>query len=129
MIERRQDPRTDTRFSLHNLLRVRALRHRLSLAVLGTPEGMLMAGSREDRPAQRAVAHAALALVNGGERFERLGKRTAAMVQGLRFDAGAGGTLCLAVLAQSGRVAEGLLEELASRIQAILREGHQRQAA
>lgn len=128
MNERRRDPRTDTRFSLRNLLRVRSHEHQLSLAVLGTPDGMLMAGSREDRPAQRAVAHAALALIGKGERFELEGKRTDATVLGLRFEAN-GGALCLAVLSEGPRIAEGLLDELARRVRAILIEGRLRKVA
>ena len=65
MPDRRLDPRTDARFSLRNLLRLRSLRDRLPLAVLSTADGVLMAGSREDRPAMRAAAHAALALARG----------------------------------------------------------------
>ncbi len=128
MNERRKDPRTDTCFSLRNLLRVRALEHCLSLAVLSTTDGMLLAGSREDRPAQRAAAHSGLALTGPSERFERLGRRTDATVSGLRFNA-TGGPLCLTVLSEGPRIAAGMLEELARRVRAILLEGRMRQAA
>ena len=76
MDERRIDPRTDPSFSLRNLLRTRAARERYSVAVVGTADGELMAGSQEDRPAWRVVAHAATALFregSPGDRFEREG--------------------------------------------------------
>ncbi len=126
MHERRQDPRTDTRFSLRNLLRTRCLDNSLSLAVLSTPAGMLMAGSREDRPAERTAAHLADSLFGTGStpgpQVVGRGRRTESSISGLRFEV-PGGALCLGVLSHGKSASEGLLVDMARRIRAILGEG------
>ena len=64
--ERRRDPRTDATHSIRNLLAIRSERQECTLAVLGTADGLLMAGSREDYFAERAAAHASLHLCRAG---------------------------------------------------------------
>ncbi len=131
--DRRRDPRTDPHTSLRNLMRVRAEVHDLALALLSTADGMLLAGSRQDRPAQRAAAHAADALrgddaaVFGG--FTRDAPRTGGRLSGLRLEVD-GRPLILSVLEERPRgEAEALLEGLAERVGAILSELRQRAAA
>lgn len=123
MSERRLDPRTDTAFSLRNLLRVRAVRYGLALAVLSTAEGVLMAGSAEDRAAERVAAHVATELrAEHYDRVARAGQRTGAQLNGLRFS-WEGRPLVLAVLAADGGPAtDEVLDELAARVGAILGE-------
>lgn len=119
MHERRRDSRANPHFSLRNLFSTRAQRDRFSLAVLGTHEGVLMAGSQEDRAAQRCVAHAADQLAAAG-RFACEGRRTGGRLSGLRMEVG-GKPLVLAVLdAQPRARGEGMLNELAARVRSIL---------
>ncbi len=126
MLDRRRDPRTDPHASLRNLLRVRAERHGLGLAVISTADGVLVAGSREDRPARRAAAHAADE-VRRGASFVR--EAPGARLRGVRVDY-AGGPLVIAVLEQqAGPAAENVLAGLAERIGAILSELRRRAAA
>ncbi len=70
MHERRRDPRTSKPFSLQNLLRLRAQTDGILLAVVGTPDGLLMGSSRDgsDRQATRLVAHASSELFRGSGR-------------------------------------------------------------
>ena len=127
MDERRIDPRTDPSFSLRNLLRTRAARERYSVAVVGTADGELMAGSQEDRPAWRVVAHAATALFregSPGDRFERAARTRSARLTGVRFEA-RGRPPCLAVVedpqhASGGGALEPALADMVRRVQAIL---------
>lgn len=124
MSERRQDPRTDPQFSLRNLLRIRAERERLDIAVVSTVEGLLMAGSHEGRAAQRIAAEAAL-LVRGGDSVERRGAKTGAAMRAIRFDS-RGRTLCLAVLRTQAAAEEADLLGMAGRIRKILAEAEER---
>lgn len=109
-------------------MRIRSRENELSLAVLSTPGGMIMAGSREDRPAERAAAHLADALFGAGSsqgpQVVKRGRRTESSISGLRFDA-PGGALCLGVLSRGAAASEGLLAEMAQRVRAILGEGRE----
>lgn len=120
MTNRRIDPRNNARFSLKNLLSIRALRERFALAVVGTAQGVLMAGSQEDRAAERVAAHASAALSDqtGPSRFVRSGSRDVSL-SGLRFKAG-GHSLCLAVLQPGGAASDASLDAIAARVRAIL---------
>jgi len=126
MTERRMDPRTDPQYSLRNLLRIRAQRQQLELAIVSTEDGILMAGNQEGRAAERVAAEAAL-MVRGEIRAERSGKRSAATMKALRF-ASRGRSLCLAVL-RTQAVAERdtrSLNEMADAILRILSEAEER---
>ena len=83
---RRIDPRTDSSYSLQNLLRVRSERHTLALALLLTPDGILMAGNQVSRAAERLAAHTARELFLDGapERLSREAPRTGARLACLR---------------------------------------------
>ena len=127
--DRRRDPRTDPHASLHNLLRVRAEVHDLALALLSTADGVLVAGSRQDRPAQRAAAHAADVLRGEPTRFARDARRTGGRLSGLRLEVD-GRPLILSVLEERpAGEAEALLTSLAERVSAILAELRLRAAA
>ncbi len=119
-MNRRTDPRTNPRFSLKNLLSIRALRESFALAVLGTVDGVLMAGSQEDRAAQRLAAHASAELreCSASGRFARSGNRNVSL-NGLRFQAG-GRSLCLAVLQPGGGATDASLDAIAARVRVIL---------
>lgn len=118
MTERRMDPRTDPQFSLRNLLRIRAQRQRLDLAVVSTEDGILMAGNQEGRAAERVAAEAAL-MVRNEEQAERSGKRSAAKMKAVRF-ASRGRSLCLAVL-RTQASAERDTRSLSEMADAVLR--------
>ena len=119
-MNRRTDPRNNARFSLKNLLSIRALRERFALAVVGTADGVLMAGSDETRAAERVAAHVSAELRDrtGPNRFVRSGSRDVSL-SGLRFQAG-GRSLCLAVLQPGGAVSDASLDSIAARVRAIL---------
>ena len=127
--DRRIDPRTDSSYSLQNLLRVRSERHALALALLLTPEGMLMAGNEANRAAERLAAHTAreLFLADGPERLTRHAPRPGARLAAIRFQS-RGRPLALAVLCEQGELAAEQVEDLASRVRAILHEADQRAA-
>ncbi|MBL4849319.1 MAG: hypothetical protein JKY65_27650 [Planctomycetes bacterium] len=125
MTERRMDPRTDPQFSLRNLLRIRALRQRLDLAVVSTEDGIVMAGNQEGRAAQRIAAEAAL-LVRGQERIERSSRRSGATMKAVRFSS-RGRSLCLSVLktqASAERDTQNL-NEIAAAVLRILSEAEE----
>ena len=126
MTERRMDPRTNPQYSLRNLLRIRAERQRLDLAVVFTEDGILMAGNQEGRAAERVAAEAAL-MVRGEERAERSGKRSAATMKAVRF-ASRGRSLCLAVLRTqaSAERETGSLDDMTTAILRILSEAEAR---
>lgn len=126
MSERRLDPRTDPQYSLRNLLRIRAEREGLEIAVISTAEGLLMAGSHEGRAAQRIAAEAAL-LVRASGSIERLGAKTGAAMRAIRFDS-RGRALCLAVLRTQAAAEEADLEGMAGRVRKILAEAEARAA-
>ena len=120
-MNRRRDPRTNAHYSLRNLLRHRSP---AAVAVLGTSAGILMAGSQEDRVAQRVAAHAADALFSkdGARVIACNGKRTGGRLSGLRFQAD-GCDLFLAVLdPRASCDRNGFLQELADRVRCILGE-------
>ena len=127
--DRRIDPRTDSSYSLQNLLRVRSERHALALALLLTPDGILMAGNQATRAAERLAAHTARELFLDGapERLAREAPRTGARLAALRFQS-RGRPLALAVLSEQGALASEQVEDLASRVRAILHEADQRAA-
>lgn len=118
MINRRLDPRTDRRFSLRNLLNLRSNAHDLSLAVVGTRDGVLMAGSREDGTAERALAHASAEL-GGRICFSTEGQRTGGRLAGMRLVVD-GEPVVLAIMDRAQRPLDGVLEEMADRIKCIL---------
>lgn len=126
MTERRIDPRTDPQFSLRNLLRIRAQRQHLDLAIVSTEDGILMAGNHEGRAAERVAAEAAL-MVRGEAQAERRGKRSAATMKAVRFDS-RGRSLCLAVLrTQAGAERDTRsLNDMADAILRILSEAEER---
>lgn len=135
MDERRKDHRRDATFSLRNLLRIRSERRNYALAVLGTAEGLVMAGSREDDLAKMTAAQVSLRLFKAPEeapfgRFTKsgLGKR----VSGVRFEID-GNELFLAVVDEHGSADERdddvLLDELAERVHDIITQQRQRAAA
>ena len=132
--DRRIDSRRDATFSLRNLLKVRTTRLDYSLAVLGTPDGLVMAGSREDDLAQLTAAQVSFRLFRGEEapfgRFTR--SNLGARVTGVRFEI-EGSELFLAVVDERGRRDERdddvLLDELAERVQDIIAQQRQRLAA
>lgn len=129
MTERRRDPRTDPHRSLRNLLATRSARHGLGLVALGTAAGVLVAGSREDRPAQRALAHAATELNAGARQWTRDAARTGGRLAAVRFEAD-GKPLVLTVLAASaGMGPDGALAGLVERIRAIFGEMRARATA
>jgi hypothetical protein len=119
--DRRRDPRTDRRFSLQNLLTLRSAGNGLALAVVGTRSGVLMAGSREDGAAQRAIAHAAREL-HTETRFTTHGARTGGRLSGRRLIVD-DEPVVLAVMDQDRRPLDGVLDEMAERVSAILRRG------
>lgn len=125
MTERRMDPRTDPQFSLRNLLRIRATRQDLDLAVVSTDDGILMAGNQEGRAAQRIAAEAALMVRSEGH-AERQGKRSAATMKALRFDS-RGRSLCLAVLRTQASAERDTrsLDEMATAVLRILTEAEE----
>jgi hypothetical protein len=133
--ERRKDSRRDTTFSLRNLLKVRSERFDYSLAVLGTPDGLVMVGSREDELAKMTAAQVSLRLFKKSEeapfgRFTRSGPGR--RVSGIRFDID-GNEVFLAVVDEGGRRDEReddvVLDELAERIQDIIAQQRRRLAA
>ena len=135
MDDRRLDSRQDATFSLRNLLRVRPQRKNYALAVLGTAEGLVMAGSREDDLAKMTAAQVSLRLFKNGDeapfgRFTKsgLGKR----VSGIRFQID-GNELFVAVVDERGTADERdddrVLDELAERINDIISQQRQRLAA
>jgi hypothetical protein len=121
--DRRRDPRTDATFSIRNLLRMRSERHECTLAVLGTADGLLMAGSREDYFAERAAAHASLHLTQAGTRiFEGPGASPGEHLTGVGFEV-AGRPLFVAVLDRRAPDSRGdEVESLAERVRCILAE-------
>jgi hypothetical protein len=122
MIERRLDPRTDPSHSLRNLLKVRSDRHALALALLLTHDGILMAGSKEGRLAERMAAHAAQELFTGpADRINVRGRRTGAALSALRFTS-RGRPLALAILSEDRPLDRQELEDMASRVGRILQE-------
>lgn len=133
-VDRRRDPRRDAAFSLKNLLRVRSERHAYTLAVLGTSEGLVMAGSRDDDLAQLTAAQLSLRLFKTEEapfgRFTRACE--GARVTGLRFEV-EGNELFLGVVDEGGRRDEReddrLLDELVERVQDIFQQQRARLAA
>src|SRR5437870_1390256 len=72
MPERRCDPRTSKPFSLQNLLRMRVESEGALLAVVATPDGYVMASSRDrgDKQGARLAAHASAELFGGAGRSE-----------------------------------------------------------
>lgn len=133
-IERRQDTRRDAAFSLKNLLRVRSERHDYTLAVLGTSEGLVMAGSAEGDLAELTAAQLSLRLFKGEDapfgRFTRAVQ--GARVTGLKFEV-EGNELFLGVVDEGGRRNEReddlLLDELVERVQDIFQQQRSRLAA
>ena len=121
--ERRRDPRTDATFSIRNLLQHRSELQACTLAVLGTADGLLLAGSREDYFAERAAAHASLHLCRAKtHRFEGPGASPGEHLTGVGFEV-AGRPLFVAVLdrrSAPGRSEE--VEQLAERVRCILAE-------
>ena len=125
MTERRMDPRTDPQFSLRNLLRLRALRQSLDLAVVSTEDGIVMAGNHEGRAAQRIAAEATL-LIRGQDQIERSAPRTGATMKAVRFDS-RGRSLCLSVLRSQASAERDTqsLDEIAAAVLRILSEAEQ----
>ncbi|MEZ6189400.1 MAG: hypothetical protein R3F62_30910 [Planctomycetota bacterium] len=128
MRERRLDPRTDAAFSLRNLLRVRSAQNDYTLAVLGTSEGMVMAGSKLDDAAARAAAEASYELFRQAQQHpygRYTSKVGSSRLSAIRFEV-EGRALLLAVLDREGLQPEQrdefVLDQLADRVQSILEE-------
>lgn len=134
MRERRLDPRTDACFSLRNLLRVRSAQNDYAFAVLGTAEGMVMAGSKVDTAAEQAAAEASYQLFRQAKQHP-YGRYSISAPTGrlsaIRFEVD-GRPLLLAVLDREGLQPEQrdefVLDQLADRVQCILEESSQRAA-
>jgi hypothetical protein len=124
MHERRQDPRTSKPFSLRNLLKTRAERQGLLIAVVGTQDGFVMASSRDagDKQGPRVVAHASSELFGReGEPFFMRLSRGPEHVGFLATRVEVGGASALvAALVPSDRLFS--LEELAVSVKRILLE-------
>jgi len=125
--ERRRDPRTDATHSIRNLLLIRSERQECTLAVLGTADGLLMAGSREDYFAERAAAHASLHLCRApGKQFEGPGASPGEHLTGVGFEV-AGRPLFVAVLdRRSSPGRQDDVQALAERVRCILAEHWER---
>jgi hypothetical protein len=126
--ERRKDPRTDTTYSLRNLLRVRVERHAYAAAVLGTSDGVLLAGSREDLLAEGLVAEASYELFDSRApygRFSRESSTSSQRLSGVRIQVD-GKTLLLALLDETGANVEfdddEVLDEITECVGRILAE-------
>jgi len=134
MRERRLDPRDDASFSLRNLLRVRSAQNDYTLAVLGTADGMVMAGSKVNQDAARAAAEASYELFLQAK-LHPYGRYTSRVdgsrISAIRFEV-EGRPLLLAVLDGEGLQPEQrdefVLDQLAHRVQSILEECAQRAA-
>ncbi len=131
MHERRQDPRTSKPFSLRNLLKMRAERQGLLLAVVGTQDGFVMASSRglEDNQGARVVAHASTELFGREARpfFMRLSRAPDHVgLLATRVEVG-GAAALVAALVPSDRFFS--LEELVSSVKRILQEPAPEQVA
>jgi len=128
--DRRSDPRTDFAFSLRNLLRRRSSRDAYELAVVGTPDGLVMAASDDHDLVAEAAAHASLRL-----RDAPFGRFSGVLGDGritcARFEV-FGRPLVVALFDRGDRrdhEHDTFLDRVAERVHAILNEQRVRAAA
>lgn len=131
MHERRRDPRTSKPYSLMNLLKTRAERDGLLLAVVGTPDGWVMASSRDraDKQGARLAAHASAELFGGAGREVFVlapDARPEMRLLGMRIEVD-GRPAFVAVIVGSARSFS--LDELAGCVKRILGEPAQEKVA
>lgn len=115
--DRRRDPRTDQLYSLRNLLRVRSDKFQMPVLVLGTEEDVLIAGSQEDRQAERTLLRASNAAAREPGAADHVRHRFSVFEQtlvlvSLGSPSGAGGP-------RPGFLEGVLLSEVAQRVRRI----------